>query len=235
MIIRKILLASLLLISTVSFGQSLGLNGTGGAGGISNGSFDQLKSTLGYKAVYRGEKFRVDGTPYLFENWDQGAVIVTKGGNTLKFKDVNFDGRRNKIVARINKDSIYTFNSLAISKAIINGKVFKNIVDPNDGPLKVYEVIAESPEFTILKDYTVDISEGSSNPMRGTVYSKYIKRENYKILTDKELDKFVLKKKKILKLLSKKGTEVKNYAEEKDLNYKDEKDVNDMILYYSEL
>lgn len=235
MLTRTFLFLSLLLAVSFSYGQSLGLNGTGGAGGISNASFDQLKSNLGYKAANQSEKFRVDGTPFLFENWDQSAIITTKGGNKLRFKDVNFDGRRNKIVAKISKDSLYTFNSLAIEEAIINGRKFKNILDPNDGPVKIYEVLAETPEFSILKDHTVEISEGSSNPMRGSIYSRYITRENYFISNEKAIKKFKLNKKKVLALLGSKKESVANYVEENDLTFRSDEDLNKIFEYYSSL
>lgn len=222
-------------LASSSYGQLLNLPGTGNAGGISNASFDQLKSNLGYKAANQTEKFRVDGTPFLFENWDQGALITTKDGRTLRFKDVNFDGRRNKIVAKVSEDSLYTFNSLAIEKAIINGRLFKNILDPNEGPVKIYEVLGETPEFSILKDHTVEISEGSSNPMRGSIYSRYITRENYFISNSKAINKFKLKKNKVLALMGTHKKNVENFVAENNLSYKRDQDIQEIIKYYSGL
>lgn len=232
---RISLLMVTFLTATIALGQSITLGVGSGSNGISTASFDQLQSNLGYKAANRNETTRVDGSPYIFEIWDQNATITTKSGKKLKFVDVNFDGRRNKIVARINKDSIYTFNSLGILEAEINGKTFKNIAEPNDGAFKVYEIIAEGPDFTILKDYVVDINEGSSNPMRGTIYARYITRDGYKILTDKKIEKFSLKKKKVLKLLTQKETQVKTFVEEKDLSFKNEEDVHEIVTFYTTL
>lgn len=221
-----------LLITSLCYGQSIGLNGTGGAGGISNASFGQLKSNLGYKAANKVEKFRVDGSPFLFEIWDKNAIITTKDGNTLRFNNINFDGRRNKIVARISPDSLYTFNSLAIEKAIINDKIFKNILDPNGGLVKLYEVIAETSDFTILKDHTVEISEGSSNPMRGSIYSRYITREKYYISNAKGIKKFVPKKSQVLALFGSKKGDVADFIKEKNLSFKADEDLAKIIDHY---
>lgn len=231
MIFRTFLLASFLLAATFTFGQDNNIFGTSD---LSNSGMSQLQANMGYKAANRKETKRIDGTPYLFENWTT-ATIVTKSGQNLQIKNVNFDGRRNKIVARINKDSIYTFNSLALEKAVINNKTFINVAAPDNAVIKVYEVIAETPEFKILKDHIVDINEGSSNPMRGTIYSRYIPRENYMILTNDGFEKFSLKKKKILKLLAAQENKIKEYVEEKDLSYKNEEDVNKIVTYYSGL
>ena len=227
----------LILVSFASI-TAFGQNSPTGTGGGSTTGFSEFqnKLNLGYKAgAKRARKLQVDGTPYLFENWDNASIITTKSGERLKIKDVNFDGRRNKIVAKISNDSIYTFNSLAIDHAIINDKKFVNIATPDESIIKIYELIAETADFKILKDYVVEISGGSSNPMRGTIYSRYVARENYLILTSESLEKFSLKKKKILKLLAAQQEKVKSYVEEKDLSYKDEKDVNKIINYYTGL
>ncbi|WP_298350332.1 hypothetical protein [uncultured Dokdonia sp.] len=233
MILRTLFIAGFLLTATVSTGQNT--FGGGGSSTSSNSVFNQ-KMNLGYKAgANRVEDKKVDGSPYLFENWDRSATVVTKAGENLKIENVNFDGRRNKIVAKINSDSIYTFNSLAIDKAIINGKTFVNIEAPNSAVIKVYELVVETPEFKILKDHVVDINEGSSNPMRGTTIARYIPREFYMLLKNDSFERFSLRKKKILKLLAAQEEKVKTFVDQNDLNYKNEDDINKIMDFYTGL
>lgn len=233
MILRTLLLTGCL-ITSLSLSSQNSFTGTGGGSTAAIAQFE-TKMNLGYKAgAQRAEELRVDGTPYLFENWGP-AIITTSDGSKLKIENVNFDGRRNKIVHRLSQDSIYTFNSLVIDRAIINGKTFMNVTAPDNSIIKVYEVIAETDDFKILKDYVIDINEGSSNPMRGTIYSRYITREYYMLLTDDGFNKFKLRKKKLLNLLGDKEDEVEEYVDEKDLNYKNEEDVNKIVNYFSAL
>ncbi len=233
MILRTFFIAGFLLTATVSTGQNN--FGGGGSSTAANSVFNQ-KMNLGYKAgANRVEEKNVDGSPYLFENWDRNATVVTKAGENLQIENVNFDGRRNKIVAKISKDSIYTFNSLAIDKAVINGKTFVNIEAPNSSVIKVYELVTETPDFKILKDHVVDINEGSSNPMRGTIFARYVPREFYMLLKGDNFEKFSLRKKKILKLLAAQEEKIKTFVDKNDLNYKNEEDLNKIMDYYTGL
>lgn len=230
------LIISIFVIST-THAQSVGGGFTGTGGGSTAGFSEfQNKLNLGYKSeAQRARKLQVDGSPYLFEEWVRMAVITTKGGEILKIRNVNFDSKRNKIVAKIDNDSIYTFNSLAVDNAVINGKKFENVVLPDNSVIKLYEVIAEASNFKILKDYNTEISGGSSNPMRGTIYSRYVTKENYIILKEDSFEKFSLKKSKILKLLASEKDKVEAYADEQDLSFREEKDVNKIINYFTSL
>lgn len=231
MLTNKVLCSSLMILITFSSFAQVGSNS-----GASIASVNQFNTMLNLGFLSKSPtKFRVDGSPYLFEKWDQRATIVTKKGESFKMKDVNFNGMKNRIIAKLPGDSLYTFNSFLIKRAVINNRVFENIVPKSGEGAKVYEIIARSPEFVILKDHTVEISEGSSNPMRGTIYSRYITREGYFIFDGESVEKFKPKKKKVLALLGSKKESVANYVEEKDLSYRNDSDLNKIIEYYSGL
>lgn len=149
---------------------------------------------------YKNPRRRVDGSFYLFDTFDNDAVIYLKSGQRLLLKgNINLNIERNTFVSKIANDSLYSFGNNNVEKIIVGKRVFKHVF--SDGGGRTYEVIFEDPKFTILKGFDVRFVTGSANPMLARSNDRYVRNETYYVLQDNSLNKFALKKKKILKLL----------------------------------
>lgn len=177
----------------------------------------------------------IEGSVYLFDNWRNSGIIETSENKRYKVNGVNFNTKSNTIEARINGDSIFTFDYTNIDRVIINNRSFKNAYSPVLGGYRVFEVIAETEDFSIYKDYILDIKEGNPNPMLAQKNDKYIVRDNYYMKKGKSFKKIKLKKSNVLKLAGKKAGELEAFAKKNRLSFKSEQDLQKLATYYSTL
>lgn len=175
----------------------------------------------------------IDGTVYVLDTWNNDAVIETSGGLTLRLRNnINLNAYKNVFESKIGTDSIFTFDFTNIEKMVVNNKTYKNIFSPIDGGYRVYEVVAETDDFSILKDYKVEIKKGNPNPMLAQANDKYLMKDNYYVKTDNSFNKFKLKKSNFLKLAGNKSKMLEDYASKNDLNFRDENDLERIASYY---
>ena len=194
-------------------------------------------ANIGASSIVRNPPRPIDGTVYLFDSWNNNTLIVTTTQEKpIKLNsNINFNAKRNVFESKIDSETIFTFDFTNIDRIVINNRVFKNIYSPVDGGYKIFEVIAESKDFEIYKDYSIDIKEGSPNPQLGRANDKYIMRDNYYVKKGKSFKKFKLKKSEILKVAGSKSSIVEQYAKDNNLNFKNEKDVQKIVSYYMTL
>jgi len=188
-------------------------------------------SSYGSAVLFHNPAKKIIGTEYLFDKWNNSAVLYTNTNNNFIVKNVNININRNSFEAKISQDSIFSFNFNNIEKIVINNRVFKNIYS-SDGK-NIYEVIYETKAFSILKDYKVELVSGSPNPMVNRKNDKYVRKVSYVVLKNNQVSPFKLKKSKILKLFNdqKKVTKLEEYMNSADLSYKKEGDVIKALKY----
>jgi len=189
-------------------------------------------NNLGATAYFYNSTRPIDGTVYLFDKWENKAVIFTSGDNKFMLKNINLNLKRSVFESKISEDSLFTFNFNNIDKFVINNKEYKNFYWNDDN--RVYEIIFEGDEIQILKGFTVALVEGSANPMLGRKNDRYIRKENYFVRQDEKIKPFKLKKKRVLKLVEgdeEKARMIMEYVERNDLSYKNEYDVKKMLEY----
>lgn len=177
----------------------------------------------------------VEGSVYLYDNWNNSAIIETTENKRYKVRKVNFNTKTNGLEARINGDSIFTFDYTNIDRVVINNRAFKNAYSPVEGGYRVFEVIAETNDFAIYKDYVLDIKEGNPNPMLAQANDKYIVRDSYYMKKGKTFRKIKLKKSNVLKLTGKKADDIEAFAKKNRLSFKNELDLQKIATYYSTL
>ncbi len=175
--------------------------------------------------LFVNPKRQTEGSFYLFDTWKNDAIIETKDNKKFRLRNINIDLRRNSFQSRIDNDSIFTFNLNNIEKFIINNKVFKNVY--YDGGKRVYQVVYESDDYTILKAYDVKLISGSPNPMVNRMRDKYVRKESFFLKQDNKVKPFRLTKRKIQTLVGDetKINELDAYMKKYKLSYKKELDV----------
>ena len=69
-----------------------------------------VQSSYGSMAYFYNPKVKVEGSVYLFNNWENNARIYTKDNYTYLLRNINLNLEMNSFVSKVAVDSIYTFN-----------------------------------------------------------------------------------------------------------------------------
>ncbi len=194
-------------------------------------------ANIGASSIVRNPPRPIEGTVYLFDSWNNNTLIVTTTQEKVirLNSNINFNTKRNAFESKLDSETIFTFDFTNIDKIIINNRIFKNIYSPVDGGYRIFEVIAESKDFEIYKDYSIDIREGNPNPLLARANDKYIMKDSYYVKKGKSFKKLRLKKSDILKAAGSKSSIVEQYAKDNNLNFKNERDVQKIVSYYMSL
>ena len=155
-------------------------------------------STYGRSTRFINPVKIVDGSIYLFNNWNNESVVVSKDGEEFNLSNVNFNLQRNRFVSKISKDSIFVLSMEKINSIKINNKVFKRVETDELGG-RVFEVEFEYLDVSILRFHSIKFVGGSVNPMLGRSKDKLIHKKELYLLLGDEIHKFKLNKKSILK------------------------------------
>lgn len=178
----------------------------------------------------------IDGKVHVFDTWRNNAIIQTTSGMTLRLRDnINLNAKRNVFESKIGTDSVFTFDFTNIEKMVVNNKTYQNVFSPVEGGYRLFEVVAETEDFSIYKDYRIDIKQGNPNPMLAQTNDKYIMKDSYYVKKGKSFKKFKLKKSSFLKLAGGKSDLLEEYASKNRLNFRDEADLEKIASYYGTL
>ena len=230
----KSLVAGLFLITGLTFAQSnnVDANQTAQTYTVQSIAGGDSGTSLTGAATFYNPKFDREGTVYLFDGWNNNARIHAKNnGGTYTSRNINFNIQRSMFETK-NGDSISSYNFASIDKIQVGGKTFKSYYYEPLKRQRVFEVIYQGDDFTILKGYSIDILEASPNPMLARTRDKIIQRHEYYMDTEEAIREFKFKKSNIIKALGPvKGEIAKEYAKKYDKSFGNEEDVK-MILNY---
>lgn len=173
----------------------------------------------------------IEGSLYLFEQWENKGVFITDADRKLLIRNINFNIDSGVFESQISKDTVFTFSFDNVERVFVNSREFKARFIPNKGLYDVYEVIFENDDFAILKKWYIEIREGSDNPMVNRK-NKYVQRSNYYVERGDQLDLFRFRKKDLLRLAGDKADEIEAYAKQYRLSFKKEIDVSRMFSYH---
>lgn len=229
----RTLIIALLLCTTVVSGQNEGVNPNNNVLiGLTN--LGANRAAFGSSSIIRNPKRPIDGTVYLYEDWSNNATVSSEE-TKVRLNNLNFNAQRNAFQSKIGKDSLFTFNFRNLNKVVVKNKTFKNVYSPIHQKSRVFEVVTETKDFSIYKDYRIEIKEGNPNPQRGAPNDKYLLRFDYYVSQGENFDKISLKKSKILKLMGDKADKVESYIKSNKLKVKKSGDFAKIIDYYNSL
>jgi len=173
------------------------------------------------------------GSVYLFDEWNNSAEIHTLSNERFLVRNINLNISRNAFEAKLtDSDSIFSFNFNNIKHLVINDKIYKNYFYKNDN--KVYEIIYETNNFSIMKGFSIKVVSSSGNPMVNRSNDKYAKFSSYFIKLENSIKPFKLRKKSIYNLLDgdqKIIQRLESFVTNKKLSYKRENDVVQILDY----
>ena len=201
---------------------------------LSSAANTSTNSSLGSAGYFYNPKVAVEGSEYLFDEWDNGARIYTKDNNKFSLKNINLNIKRNSFVSKLGKDSIFTYNMNNIDKIIINEKIYKSVFS-EDGK-RIYQVIYEDTDFSILRGFSIQTVPSSPNPMVNRRSDRLVRKQILFLKKDDAVKKFKLTKRRVLDLINTDNKEaVLRYAKEKKLSFRKEEDLNKILEYSSSL
>lgn len=232
---KKVFLILMCSLGILSYGQRTGVDQNNNVLGAV-ASFGPDGANVGGSSVIYNPPKPIDGTVHVFKSWDNNAIIQTTSGMTLRLKDnINLNARRNVFESKIGVDSVFTFDFTNIEKMVVNNKTYKNVFSPVEGGYRLFEVVVETKDFAIYKDYRVDIKQGNPNPMLAQTNDKYLMKDTFYVKKGKSFKKFKLKKSSFLKLAGSKADKLEEFASKNKLNFKDNKDLEKIASYYGTL
>lgn len=203
---------------------------------IFNSAQASANASFGANVFFVNPQSIIDGTVYLFDNWENYAVIHTINNQKFSLLNMNLNIQRNTFESKVGKDSIFSFSFNNIEKVIINNRVFKNYYW--DAENKVYEVIAEGNNFEILKGFTLTFKEGNPNPMLNRKNDKFVRGQIYYFRKDDKIASIILNKSRVFKLLDldeQQKQKVITYTEERKLSFNKEEDLKNIIEFVNKL
>jgi len=191
-------------------------------------------ASLGSTGYFYNPKIAVEGSEYLFDEWDNGARVYTKDKNKFSLKNINLNIKRNSFVSKLGKDSIFTYNMNNIDKVIINRKIYKSIFS-GEGK-RIYQVVYEDTNFSILKGFSIQTVPSSPNPMVNRKSDRLVRKEILYLKKDNVVKRFKLSKKRVLRLvIANNKKEVLRYAKDEKLSFRKERDINRILKYSNTL
>ncbi len=181
------------------------------------------------------KKVEVKGTVYAFKDWGNIGSLHIDGKNH-HLADVNFNMWTNTIESRVGKDSVYIFDLANVEYASINNRKFKSFYFAKENKDKIFEVLYDGDEFTMLKGYEVGIKRGDPDPlMVKKVVNKYFTTKTYYIKDGNNFKAITLKKKSMLPLFKDKANVVGVFVKQNKLSFKKDKDLKKIFDYYNSL
>ncbi|WP_420379916.1 hypothetical protein [Gilvibacter sp.] len=170
-----------------------------------------------------------EGSVMLFDEWAPKGYVYA-GDKKYVFPKMNYDILEGAVVSQFKKDSIFNLGVEGYDKIVFNNKVFKSIFTPSRGGNAMYQVVFECPDYSIVKEFAIEIREANPNPMINRSKRKIIQKEYYYKLVGQRLERFKFKKKNILALAGDQADDLEAYAKANRLSFKDDDDVAQILI-----
>lgn len=193
--------------------------------------------TTGVWITDQAKSNKIIGSPYLFPDWNNKAIITSADGKEYRLNNINYDAVLDRMVSQISQDSVYAFNPASIQQVNINYRIFKRFLDPELGRNSFYEVLVPTDaDLEILKRNMKVVKEGTFNPMtQKQAPSRYIQQEKNFIYKNGVLEELPSSKRKFLQFFEVHSGKVQNFISENNLSVRDENDIKKILIYYDSL
>lgn len=223
-------------LCTVNAQEELNINNRS-IDALNNLSISNTSNGLGAASIITNPPAYIDGTVYLFDDWNHNVYIhVSSQKKPIRLNsNINFNADLNVFESKIDDKKTFTFNFHNINKIVVDNRIFESVYFPIEKTDRVFETIVSSDKFMLYKDYDIDLRKGNPNPMLARVNDKYVLKTEYYLKKGDEFVKFKMKKSSILKLSGDSSKSLVEYAKKKKLNLKSDEDLESLLLYYASL
>ncbi|TVZ52694.1 hypothetical protein [Dokdonia sp. Hel_I_53] len=223
-----LLLPLLLSVNTLSAQE-------GGGGGTDYNALTSLQNNnnaMGSGRSILSTPPDVLGSNYVFENWNNDAVIVLDTGRKFSLKqNFNINAAQGSFESKTSETSVFSFDLSNIEHVIINEDRYVVGLDPEENRLKVYRDLGSYNGKKILKGFRTERVLGHPDPLRGQVNDEIKIRDTYYLSNEGALEKIKLKKSTIIDLFDTDSKSLKKYIKKERLNFKDDAHFTKLFLY----
>lgn len=177
----------------------------------------------------------IEGDYYLYDKWDNYARIYTNG-KSLKLNSFNYNLHRDLVETKIAADSVFSFKSSAIDSIVVNNRILKQVHTQDGEGSNFAEILYEGNGYIFFKKFVTKLNKAEVNPITGNFDfpDKIEKESKYYLITPKgQTENFDLKRRDLTKVLNVDRTELRNFAKEQDLSWREENDVIKIIKHFT--
>ena len=180
---------------------------------------------------------KVDGSPLAFEIKNRPIIVTDILNKQHVIPKGNYNAYTDNVVSVTSKDSLSVISKNKIKNFEYNNITYKKFIN-EDGQNRFYAELYKDNELVFLKGYFVVVTPGTTDPLTQAKSSndKFNLTEKYYILNvNGRVERFVLKKKNVLRLLADFKSDVSTFVKESNLSYKSESDIIKIFDYYKTL
>jgi len=189
---------------------------------------------------FKNKSKSIEGSYYYSEEWNAGTIKLFSG-ETIENYPLKYDLKLNQIDIKAD-NSVKVLSIGAIKEVIWTRKdgtieTFRNSSQyTNNNSIGFFLFLTEG-KISLLKKTELNVIESNYNPAMdvGSQSKKYVKKDKYYILIGDEITLIKKSKKKILKIFNDNADIVKKYAEENELDFKNDYDLSKIFNYYNNL
>jgi len=244
---KNLIIAVLFLFCSITYSQTKKYTSNHISCAPTAEGFDAFQSSINFRAdEFNQDKFKLYGdnviskktqSVLLYKKWNNKVEIHTDS-KKFSLDNVNYNIQRREFITK-NDDGTYlnfSFNG-KIKKVVINGKSFKSFYDTfTDYDKRIYEIVYECDDFSILKRYRIVIIEASPNPMVNRKSDIVSIEDEYYLKEGNSFKSLNLNKKSLFKLCDEsKVTNIKQFAKKNSLSFKKEDDVIKILDFSNSL
>jgi len=193
--------------------------------------------TNGFSGVFYNRVTPVEGTTYLFDNWEQNAIVHKILDDKFLVRRVNLNLNKMSFDAKITEsEDVLSFLFDGIDKIEINKKVYKNMLYNNSN--RIFELLYDSNKIKFMKGFEVKLIKASKDPMVNRPFDKYVKVESYYLMIQDIITKIKLKKKIIYNTLDLNKKEISNldtFIKSSSISTRNEQDIIKLLTYLNSI
>ncbi len=189
------------------------------------------------KAISSGKLSGVDGSPYLFDDWRHGTIIL-KSGERIEKLLYRYNVSQNELHYLYNSEEYVVGNVATIKLLDLDGRtfIFDNIKVKNIDENNLFEVLADG-KATLLVKYYIEITPSNFNQIlnSGNPNETWSLKEKYCLKTGDTIIDIDKKGKSLMAILADKNVDLKKFVEQEKISFKTRVDIVKVVDYYNSL
>lgn len=199
---------------------------------------EDLRDIVRFNVIQEAQSTEVIGSPYLFEDFEEGSITLADGKNTANLQ-LNFNIYENRVefadagsIIAVDNNMVdkFVFNSSSNEMTFAKGFNSRRL-DNTD----FVQVLVDGP-VKLLKKYEVSFQENVATYGTATQKDEYISDERFFIHEDGETNRLRnLSERQVLKTLNNHQDEMESYINENNIDTENTEHLARLILHYNEI
>jgi len=199
---------------------------------------EDLRDLVRHDVIEGVQATETIGSPYLFDNFEEGIITLTDGKNTANLQ-LNFNIYENRVEFS-DAGGVIALDNEMVDRFVFTGTgselIFTKGFDSRRLSSEEYVHILVDEPVKLLKKHEVSFQENVATYGTATQKDEYISNERFYIHEDGETKQIRrLSQRRVLRTLNDYRDEMGTYIDENDLNLGNTGDLVRLILYYNEI